>query len=174
MLTYFACRLGEIVKKPELIHFLQRMRVSTIDPQPRHLGMQNGFDFLVAGCVHPKQGRKLRRGEYCLLSICGAPRQRRRLLVVVRHRVVKLSDREFARLKKRHDMRCALCGSREGEPHFKNSRLQTRLERGHMDPRKELTVDNCLPTCSMCNAVYQDKAVFNRNGFIKTWLQRKS
>ena len=63
------------------------------------------------------------------------------------------------------------CGSVEGEPHLKNKRLETRIEKGHMDPRKELDLANCIPMCSMCNSVYKDKAVFNRNGYIRTWLK---
>lgn len=195
MVAYFALRLGEVVEKAELIEFLRRMRVSTVDPQPRHLGMQNGFDFLVAGCMHPRLKRRLKRGQYCLMSLRAnkeytgptnsknsknsrkkaggakdSPGGRRGVRVGAAHRVVTLTAAQFAALKRRHGMRCALCGSREGEPHFKNGRLVTRLEKGHMDPRKELTAGNCLPTCSLCNGVYRNKAVFNRNGFVRTWL----
>lgn len=73
-------------------------------------------------------------------------------------------------MKKRYAYRCASCGSSEGEPHLKNALLTTSIEKGHMDPRKLLDVANCIPMCAMCNGVYKDKAVFNKNGFIKTWL----
>ena len=166
-LTFFACHLGKIVNKIDLVLFLRRMRVSTTDPQPRHLGMQNGFDFLVAGCRHPKCGRVLKCGQYCLLSMS----KRHPSHEGTSHRAMKVSDIQFERLKRSFVCRCASCGSSEGEPHLKNKRLETRLEKGHMDPRKELVVSNCLPMCSMCNGVYKDKAVFNRNGFIKKWLK---
>ena len=65
----------------------RRMRVSTTDPQPRHLGMQNGFDFLVAGCRHPATGAKLKCGQYCLMSLG----KRHPSLHAVTHRIVKVS-----------------------------------------------------------------------------------
>ena len=86
-LAFFACHLRKIVSKLDLVRFLRRMRVSTTDPQPRHLGMQNGFDFLVAGCRHPATGAKLKCGQYCLMSLG----KRHPSLHAVTHRIVKVS-----------------------------------------------------------------------------------
>lgn len=164
-LTFFALHMGKVVEKVELLRFLRRMRVVTTDPQPRHLGMQNGFNFLVAGCQHPRLGT-LKRGQYCLLSLSASKRSS----FTQRHRIVKVNALQFSRLKKRFGNKCASCGSLEGAPHLKNKLLETTLQKGHMDPRRELVLSNCIPMCSMCNSVYKDKAVFNRNGFVKTWL----
>ena len=160
---FFIFNMKTIVDKSHLISFLKRMKVSTRDPQPRHLGMQYGYDFLVAGCIHPSSMRKLKPGEYCLLSL------KKHSTFSASHRFSTVTDLQFIRLKSRFDYHCACCGSVEGEPHLKNKRLQTRLERGHMNPLKPLILRNCLPICSMCNGVYKNIAVFNRNGFITNW-----
>ena len=162
---FFIFNMNMIVDKTHLISFLRRMKVSTRDPQPRHLGMQYGYDFLVAGCIHPSSMRKLKPGEYCLVSL----EKKHSAFCTVGHRISTITELQFIRLKKRFDYHCACCGSVEGEPHLKNKRLETRLERGHMNPLKPLILRNCLPICSMCNSVYKNIAVFNRNGFIKNW-----
>lgn len=162
MLAFFATRLGKVVDKQELVGFLRRMRVRSNDPQPRHIGMQLGFDFLVAGCVHPRTRQTLKRGQYCLLSI------RRRK--TPEHRTMQVTPSQFQKIKARFAFRCASCGSGEGQPHLKSPRLLTRLERGHMHPKKVLDVKNCIPMCAMCNSVYKNKAVFNARGFICRWL----
>ena len=102
MLTYFAMKMKKIVDKVELVRFLRRMRASTTDPQPRHLGMQMGFDFLVAGCRHPVSGVVLKRGQYCLMSL--NPSKQSHFLV---HRRVRVTDSEFVRLKKKFECRAA-------------------------------------------------------------------
>lgn len=163
-LAFFACHLGRVVPKTALVAFLRRARIATRDPQPRHLGMQAGFDFLVAGCVHPRTKVVLRRGEYCLMRLRRAGRPQ--------HRSRAAAPCNFAALKVRYDHRCAVCGSAEFQPHLKNRRLQTRLERAHMDPRRPLGAGNCIPMCALCNRVYRNRAVFNRNGFVSAWLAR--
>ena len=168
MLTFFAVNMGKVVDKVDLVRFLAKMRVSTTDPQPRHLGMQRGFDFLNAGCWHPVLEKKLKPGQYCLLSLKNTKR------VHVEHREIDVTDAEFTRMKKRYGGRCASCGSREDEPHFKNSSMVTRIERGHMDPRKRLTLANCIPMCSMCNGVYKNDLVFNKNGFVRSFLKKSN
>lgn len=172
-LAFFAFHVRKIVTKQALVSFLRRMKVRTTDPQPRHLGMQNGFDFLVAGCMHPRLKRALRPGEYCLWSFGGSARHGRVLDASFSggaHRAAELTDPEFTRIKARYRHHCACCGSLEGTSHLKNRRLVTRLERGHMDPRITLDAENCIPMCSMCNSVYKNRAVFNRNGYVRKWL----
>jgi hypothetical protein len=72
MLVFFAQRLGQICRKEQLIEFLRRMGSRSTDPQPRHFGLQHGFNFLVAGCYHPVAKRALRTGEYALLNLTAA------------------------------------------------------------------------------------------------------
>jgi hypothetical protein len=165
-LVFFYSQMGKIVDKTDLVRFLKRMHVSTTDPQPRHLGMQHGFYFLVSGCVHPVTRRVLKRGQYCLVSL-NKPHPARSS---TDHRVVTVTTVQFERLKKKNHYRCASCGSMEGFAHFKNPLLKTRLEKGHMDPRKKLDLCNCLPMCSMCNSIYRNRAIFAKNGIIKKFL----
>jgi uncharacterized protein YuzB (UPF0349 family) len=42
--------------------------------------------------------------------------------------------------------------------------IVTKLQKGHMDPDKDLTEDNCVPQCGFCNQRYKDKAVFDKRG----------
>jgi hypothetical protein len=165
MLVFFAARVGQIATKVELAAFLRTMRCKTPDPQPRHLGMQLGLNFLVQGCHHPAAGRVLKRGEYCLLDLTSVHPSHGTM-----HRApVHGGALDFGAIKALYDLRCACCGSREGERHFKNAHLITTLERGHCDPRKPLTADNCVPMCNMCNMVYKDRAVINLRGFVETF-----
>lgn len=70
-------------------------------------------------------------------------------------------------LKRSYDYRCACCGSRENEPHYKFPSDITKLEKGHMDPNKALDIDNIIPQCYHCNRVYRNKFIFDERGFIK-------
>jgi hypothetical protein len=163
MLVFFASRVGMVATKEELLQFLRQHRCTSNDPQPRHMGMQMGLNFLVNGCFHPKLKRELRRGEYCLLDLRKAHPAREMM-----HRS-KALEFSFDRLKQMYDLRCACCGSRENEKHFKNALLVTKLERGHCDPSKPLSMSNCIPMCNMCNMVYKNNAVLNARGFVVQW-----
>ena len=164
MLVFFASRVGRVATKAELAEFLRNMKCETLDTQPRHLGMQNGLNFLVQGCYHPRARRTLRRGEYCLLDLCRAHPSHSTM-----HRAK--AELSWAPIKALYGDRCACCGSREGETHLKNAHLVTTLEKGHCDPRKPLSSDNCIPMCKLCNMVYKDHAVLSRRGFVVKWLK---
>lgn len=172
MLVFFATRVGRIATKDELVAYLRKHRCRTHDPQPRHMGMQLGLNFLVAGCWHPKLQRVLRRGEYCLLDLVRTHPSR---ATGINHRARGgLGAGEFDSLKSAYGNRCACCGSAEGQPHLKNALLVTSLERGHLDPRRPLTCHNCIPICRMCNMVYKDHAVLSRRGFVVSWHKAMS
>ena len=164
-LVFFASRMGEIGRKADLNRFLRTMRCESTDPQPRHLGMQNGLNFLVKGCYHPMAGRVLRSGEYSLLDLVSTHPSANMM-----HRSCTVSGTWFDRLKTQYGRRCACCGSEEGGRHYKNTHIITTLDKGHCDPRKPLKNTNCIPMCTLCNMVYKDHAVFNRRGFIVEWL----
>jgi hypothetical protein len=165
MLVFFASRLGRVASKDELVAFLRAHRCRTNDPQPRHMGMQLGLNFLVNGCWRPRLRRALRRGEYCLLDLRNAHPAHATM-----HRA-KAERLDFGGLKRLYCGRCACCGSQEGQPHLKNALLLTALEQGHCDPRRPLSGANCIPMCSMCNMVYKDHAVLSKRGFVVTWLK---
>ena len=164
-LVFFASRMGDVGRKAELNTFLRTMRCTTTDPQPRHLGMQLGFNFIVKGCFHPKLRRTLKSGEFSLLDLGSVHPSFER-----NHRVSTLGSGAFVALKRAYQMRCACCGSKEGDRHLKNAHAVTKLEKGHRDPRRPLTTGNCIPMCTLCNGVYKDHAVFNHRGFVVRWL----
>lgn len=165
MLVFFYLNLGRVRTIADLREFLQEHGCFSLSPQPRHLGMQHGFRFLVQNCVHPRLKGTLRRGQYCLLTLASAHPS-----AACRHRDSSLTDAGFHRLRRRFADRCAVCGSKDGEPHFKNVLLRTTIERGHADPRRPLSVRNCLPMCRLCNCTYKNKVAFNSRGIIVRWL----
>lgn len=167
MLIYFYNNLGKVRTIVDLRAFLTAHGCRSLDPQPRHLGMQNGFRFLVHNGIHPRLSRPLRQGQYCLLDLGSAHPS-----APFRHRCREgiLTDAQFTKLRKQFQGRCAVCGSMDGQPHFKNALLRTTIERGHADPRKPLTARNCIPMCCLCNRAYKDKAAFNCRGLVVRWL----
>lgn len=147
------------MKKSDLTAFLRLHNCKSTDPQPRHLGTQRGLYFLVQGCWHPCARRKLKAGEYCLMSFNKGVR-------VPQHRSVIMTQAVFDDIKKEYDSRCAVCGSPENEYHYKQAHLITSLQKGHCNPRLPLTAANCIPICAYCNRVYKNNAVFNKRGII--------
>lgn len=167
MLIYFYSHIGEVKTITELKRYLVSQGCRSLNPQPRHLGMQHGFRFLVHNCVHPNMQTPLRQGEYCLLNLARPhPSARFRH----RDRNNMLSRHQFSELCKKFNNRCAVCGSKAGEPHFKNALLVTTIEKGHADPRRPLTSCNCIPMCRMCNGAYKNKVAFNARGIVVRWL----
>ena len=168
MLVFFSSQLGSVATKEQLVTFLRAHRCRTTDPQPRHMGMQCGLNFLVSGCWHPRLHRVLRRGEYCLLDLRNAHPS-----LATMHRAKGINI-DFDAIKSAYSCRCACCGSEEDQAHLKNALLVTTLERGHCDPRLPLSSENCIPMCKMCNMVYKDNAVLSKRGFVVSWLKDSS
>ena len=78
----------------------------------------------------------------------------------------KLNEENWLTMKKEYGHACVNCGSKEGEPLRWDQTKSTVLQQGHMDPRKDLTYDNCIPQCAFCNQQYKSKAIFNKRGFV--------
>ena len=161
MLIFFVRNLGKIMTKKELLSFLKRYKYH--EAQPRHIGMQWGFNFLVNGSWHPRAKRKLSAGEYCLMALT------KQTIHTRIHRKVCISNKDFLGLKQRYDHRCIICSSKEDELHFKNRSLITKLEKGHCNPLKPLDINtNCVPICQFCNRAYKNKFIINKNGILST------
>ena len=61
---------------------------------------------------------------------------------------------------------CVNCPNQQGKPlRWKQSEM-TIIQKGHCDPRKPLSLDNCIPQCQYCNQAYRNKFVFNKKGLI--------
>ena len=121
------------------------------DPvQIRHLSTQNGWYLKKKGKFH-----------HALVTNChpipGFNSKKR---------LSTLDDAEWKELKEEYQNMCVNCGSKEGEPLRWKRTVACKLQKGHMDPRKDLTYDNCIPQCSFCNQQYKNKAVFNERGMV--------
>lgn len=167
MLVFFYSHMGKVKTIADLKTFLVENGCHNLNPQPRHLGLQYGFLFLVQNGIHPRLDHPLRQGQYCLLHLRSAHPS---ALLGHRDKKTQLTSTQFAQLRAHYDDRCAVCGSKHGEPHYKNALLCTTIERGHADPRKPLTLQNCIPMCRLCNGAYKDKAVFNSRGLVVKWI----
>lgn len=165
MFVFFGLRINKIIKKNELVTFLKRYNCKSHDPQPRHFGMQYGFDFLVMGSYHAKTHRILKAGEYCMRSL-STPHPNA-CFTNHRSKATDMSTHIWRQMVKKYNNRCACCGSPEGQDNYRNKNVLTVLEKGHKDPRKPLNASNCLPICSVCNRAYKNKCVFMANGFVK-------
>jgi len=129
--------------------------------QVRHLALQYGYNMLKGGDVHPISGEKIPKSNYLLLDLknpCPA--------FMPKRRNVEMTSDQWTSLKAQYSNKCVNCGSEEGKPLRWNPHKITVLQKGHMDPRKELTSVNMIPQCEICNQQYKNKAVFNERGFV--------
>ena len=121
------------------------------DPvQVRHLSTQKGWWIEKEG----KYKHRLVSVQQCLPGF------------IAQKRASKLNDENWAKMKQEYGFACVNCGSKEGEPLRWDQTKTTVMQQGHMDPRKDLTYDNCIPQCAFCNQQYKSKAVFNKRGFV--------
>lgn len=119
------------------------------DPlQVRHLSTQLGWNVI-------KKGR-FEHGIFDITIPCPA--------FIRDRRNEHLTDESWNNLKQEYGNMCVNCGSKEDEPMRWDPNIITKLQKGHMDPDKDLTEDNCIPQCGFCNQRYKDKAVFDKRG----------
>lgn len=119
---------------------------------PRHLGGKDGFNVI---STHPKRPIK-----YKLINITEPYPN-------FNPDKYKQSITGWDNIKKKYNNVCATCGSKEGESVRSDPNKICHLQKGHIDPRKELTDDNCIPQCSVCNQAYQDEFIFDVNGRVR-------
>lgn len=143
------------VSKEQLTSFIRMFYPQINDVQSaRHLSTQDGWNIQKSGAIH--------NSTYRIDTI-----DKPHISWNKTRRNVSYGIDDWQSLKKSYDFRCATCGSKENEVHLKFKNDITRLEKGHCDPRKELTLDNTIPQCYHCNRVYKNKFIFDKNGFIK-------
>jgi hypothetical protein len=129
--------------------------------QVRHLGLQYGYNILKGGDVHPVTGQKIPKSHTLLLNL-----DQPYPAFLPKRRAVALTDASWQTVCGRYGNACVNCGSVHGAPMRWDTHKMTVLQQGHMDPRKPLTEDNCIPQCGLCNQQYKNKAVFNERGFV--------
>lgn len=156
-LTYCFLHLGEIYREEDMRKYYEKLTGINTWRQPRHLGTQFGWNHFIGGETLPN-GYKLKNGEFCLWDVnnCKAGYNPDRRLKD------PITNEEFEELKKRHNYCCANCGDREGTFSHNCPSKIVKLQKGHMDPNKPLTIHNCIPQCQCCN-----------QGSINDWKYRK-
>ena len=115
--------------------------------EPRHLGKQSGWFVDQDG-----------KGNYRLVTT-----KEPHPSFAAKKRLNELNTSDFDVMKAAYDNRCATCGEKEGTRHrFEHGKVV--LEKGHMDPRLDMSPENIIPQCNYCNKFYGDKFVFDRMG----------
>jgi hypothetical protein len=147
------------VTKKELTKFIRQFYPDVNDVQQgRHLGNRSGWCVLTE-TRGDHQNADWPKSSYGLMSITEPHPDFR-----PQSRTGDLDDDAWNTLKKHFDFRCATCGSKEGEPGLRQNSATTRLQKGHMDPNKELTPDNCIPQCEQCNRPARQWWIWDKKG----------
>lgn len=121
------------------------------DPvQTRHLSTQRGWWVIKKGRFH-----------HALITHCHPIPG-----FISKKRLSALDDVNWQKMKEEYQNMCVNCGSKEGGALRWKPTETCILQQGHMDPRKDLTYDNCIPQCAFCNQQYKNKAIFNKRGMV--------
>jgi hypothetical protein len=148
---YLLDNIGKVVSKGELTDEYEKISgKKTNDLQSaRHLGTQYGYDI-----INSRGGIK----GYCLNSL--TPKDG----FIFDRRKIDMSKIGWTSLKLEYDNKCATCADEEGDFTRYDKSKVCKLQMGHMNPKKPLTLDNTIPQCEECNSQYKDKWVFNKYG----------
>jgi hypothetical protein len=158
----------KVVTKQELTEFIRRFYPDVNDvQQARHLARQKGWYIISSRRGnHVDVLERLKNkvesitfGDFYYLVSLEEPYPGFK-------KRIQPKSKDFEELKKKFDYRCATCGSREGEPNFKNPRRTTRLQKAHMDPLSKES--GFIPQCEECNRAYRDWFVFDNEGRVRT------
>lgn len=149
------------VHKDLVSEFVRKHKINAgLDQQVRHLGTQCYWYVLNKGAKVPDTDEIVPSGYNYLVSIeIPNPKSVRMAL----KRASRSSVKTFQELKYVYDNKCATCGLEEGKIDWRTGK-KVKLQQGHMDPRKDLTIDNTIPQCEYCNQTYLDYFRFDENG----------
>jgi hypothetical protein len=160
-LIFLRKNLGIFVHKDTISSFVHSVfPAAGKDQQVRHLAA-DGWYVLNRGDQLPDSKENVESGWHVLIT---TERPKPTFQFKSMKRAGRLSAKNFNQLKIVYDSRCATCGSQEGKPNLLEPDKSTRLQEGHMDPHKELTLDNTIPQCQVCNQIYQEDYVFDKKG----------
>ena len=157
-LTILAAHMGSFIHIDDIKKTLQEnnFKLTGTDPvQVRHLSTQSGWWIEKEG----KYKHKLCSTQEPLPGF------------IAQKRASKLDTNSWNALKHEYQNKCVNCGSKENEPLRWDQTKITALQQGHMDPRKDLTTNNCIPQCGFCNQAYKNKAIFNKRGIVVDFLK---
>lgn len=130
------------------------------DWQPRHLSSQHGINILCKGDKIPNTDLICPDGFHMFL---GFEKISPSYSAIKRKETLLAST--FEELKSMYAHCCASCGSKEGEVGRRDGKI-TKLQKGHCDPNKPLTMENTIPLCGYDNQISKDNFIFGKNGAI--------
>ena len=163
-LVYLYKHIGVLVHKDTISRFCQSVNPSLgQDQQVRHLA-SSGWYVLNKGEKIPNEPDVVPSGYNVLISTEDAKPS---YILASMRRMERIKAETFEELKASYDFRCATCGAKEGGVHDRASKTIISLQQGHMNPLKELTLENTIPQCQLCNQTYKNYFVFDENGRIK-------
>lgn len=134
---------------------------AALDQQVRHLGTQYHWNILNKGADIPDENEKVPSAYHYLVSV---DQPNPTLLIDEMKRKGRMAATDFNDLKIVYNYCCATCGRKEGTTDERNGDVVIKLQQGHMDPSKSLTLDNTIPQCQYCNQTYGDDFCFNEYG----------
>lgn len=148
----------KIISKRKLTNFIKCFYPNVTDVQQgRHLGKQKGW-YIISGTRNDLADTKIPNGSYKLVSLKEAHPS------FIKDRRTGVQTNDFNRLKEEYGYRCAVCGSKEGENHFIRKGEKVTLQKGHMDPNKDLVVGNIIPQCQICNRADRNRWIYDATG----------
>jgi hypothetical protein len=161
VLVYLYVNFKKVVSKEELTAFIRNMGYDVIDvQQARHLATQNGW-YIISGQRGDVECSQygVSSGQYMLISIVEPYPQYKD-----KKRLEHLNAGSWEELKNHYNNRCVSCGSVENEKNLLYPNSITKLQQGHKDPSKPLSMDNIIPQCQFCNGASQNFFVFDNKG----------
>lgn len=152
---------GKFVHKDAISDFT-RQHISNAgkDQQVRHLNKQMGWYVTTKG--QEALGEKTPSGYHMLVTL-EEPSPIYKQEVEKRQQILSATD--FEQLKQAYNYKCACCGREEGSVDERIGRT-IKLQQGHKDPSKKLSLDNSIPQCEYCNQYSLDNFVYDENGKI--------
>lgn len=156
VLLYLYFNINKEVSKKNLTDFIKSYYPDVNDvQQARHLSKQKGW-WILSGT----RGENISKNCYKLISV----KEKHPDFKFHRKENIKFND--WKEVKNHYHNRCITCGSEDGKPNLQNKETITKLQKGHKNPKLDLTLDNIIPQCQCCNLSYKDKFIFDNNGRI--------
>lgn len=160
-LVFLRKHIGKLVHKDTISEFVQSVNPTAgKDQQVRHLASK-GWYVLNKGDKILGKDEVIPSGYHVLIT---TENPKPNFLWKALKRAGRISAKSFEQLKATYGFRCVTCGSQEDKPHLFEQNQKTRLQQGHMNPHKSLSLENSIPQCQICNQAYQDDFVFNEKG----------
>jgi hypothetical protein len=169
--------MSTIIHKSHVQRFVNRYLPDAGDQQPRQLGPQQGYNVvrnnedgidvlgieLYNGCPTLKDVKISKGGRSGWIMLENFDQSHKGWAISQTKRNPAIAGKSWESKKAVYGHRCATCGAKEGEKSHIDNKTVT-LDKGHMDPTKELSPENTIPQCMTCNGQYRDKAVFDVHG----------